>query len=95
MSKKTFKKKIVFSSIIGFFVNIESGQPVSMPLKNEIAFTKLNVEKAKKLLQKKYPEKTILVDAVEQHEKEYEMSYDDFMKYAIPVSNEQENNPTN
>lgn len=92
---KTFKKKIVFSSIIGFVVNIENGQPVSMPLENEIVFTKLDIEKAKKLLQKKYPEKTILVESVEQHEKEYEMTYDDFMKYATPVSNEQENNPTN
>lgn len=87
---KTFNKKIVFSSIIGFIVNIENGQPVSTPLENEIIFSKLDESKALKLLQKKYPDKTIIVDTVEQHEKEYQMTYDDFIKYATPVKNENE-----
>lgn len=78
MTKK-FKKKVGFTSIIGFEVEVKEGQPVSTPLENELFFGKITKEKAEKMLAKQYPEKTILVDTVEYHENEYEMTYEDFM----------------
>lgn len=99
MMRKTITRTMATSTIHGFSLTVENGQPKTECLDPVTVMGKANDKEALRALKDKYgKDATVTVAKIEVAEDTYEISVDDFMKHAkkvdknsIPFDEESEN----
>ena len=86
MMRNTITRTIETSRIYFAMVAVNNGAPEFVAQPSIVVNGKYSTEEAGKLLKKKYKGQTVVVTDVEYTETLYEISVEDFIKYATPVS---------
>ena len=90
--RTTITRRIAQTTIHPVKVTFENGVPTTAPLEPIVAFGEITPEQAKRIVTKKHgKDGNVVVAKTETAEKQYEISVDDFVKYAKIVDEKPEN----
>lgn len=84
--RNTITRKLVESKIYGYSIELENGEPTVHKLEPIVVYGKVSKEKATTELKKAYgKDRAITVSKVEETEKQFEITVEDFVAHAKVV----------
>lgn len=89
MMRNTITRKLIESKIYGYSIEIENGEPIVNRVEPIIVYGKISKDAAAKELKKIYGKnKAITVSKIEETEKQYTITVEDFVAHAVetPIS---------